>query len=150
MAAIIHGGKPVELLLVEDTPGEAELTIETLTEGRISNLRIHWVEDGEEAMAFLRREGKHANAPKPDLVLLDLHLPRMSGLEVLEEMKQNLAWRRIPVVMMTASTHEEDVLKAYSRHVNCYVTKPIDLDRFIEAVRSIEDFWLTVARLPAA
>jgi CheY-like chemotaxis protein len=150
MSTTIHGGKPVELLLVEDTPGEAELTIETLTEGRIPNLRIHWVEDGEEAMAFLRREGKHADAPKPDLVLLDLHLPRMSGLEVLEEMKRNLPWRRIPVVMMTASSHEEDVLKAYSRHVNCYVTKPINIDRFIDAVRSIEDFWLTVARLPAA
>jgi CheY-like chemotaxis protein len=150
MFATIHGGKPVELLLVEDNSEEAELTMETLGEGRIPNLRVHWVQDGEEAMAFLRREGKHQSAPKPDLILLDLNMPRMSGLEVLAEVKEHPEWKRLPVVMMTSSTQEEDILRAYSRHVNCYVTKPIDIDRFIEAVRSIEEFWLTVVRLPAA
>jgi chemotaxis family two-component system response regulator Rcp1 len=150
MVAIINGGKPVELLLVEDIAEEAELTIETLTEGRIPNLRVHWVEDGEEAMAFLRREGKYRSAPKPDLILLDLNMPRMSGLEVLAEVKQHPDWKRLPVVMMTGSAREEDIVRAYSGHVNCYVTKPVDIDKFIEAVRSIEEFWLTVARLPAA
>jgi chemotaxis family two-component system response regulator Rcp1 len=150
MSVIINGGKPVELLLVEDNPEEAELTMETLREGRIPNLRVHWVEDGEQAMAFLRREGKYATAPRPDLVLLDLNMPRMSGLEVLTEIKQHPDWKRLPVVMMTGSSHEKDILGAYSKHVNCYVTKPIDIDEFIEAVRSIEEFWLTVVRLPAA
>jgi CheY-like chemotaxis protein len=150
MPLIINGGKPVELLLVEDVAEEAELTMDTLNEGRISNLRIHWVQDGEEAMAFLRREGKHANAPRPDLILLDLHMPRMGGMEVLTELKQHRDWKRIPVVMMTGSSDEADVHGAYSRHVNCYVTKPIDFDEFVDAVRSIEEFWLGVVRLPAA
>src|SRR4051794_23116367 len=119
MSAIINGGKPVELLLVEDNSEEAELTMETLREGRIPNLRVHWVEDGEQAMAFLRREGRHASAPRPDLVLLDLNMPRMSGLEVLAEIKQHPDWKRLPVVMMTSSSHEKDILGAYSRHVNC-------------------------------
>jgi len=150
MPVIINGGKPVELLLVEDAAADAELTMDTLTGGRISNLRVHWVQDGEEAMAFLRREGKHADAPRPDLILLDLNMPRMDGLEVLAEIKQHRDWKRIPVVMMTGSSDEKDVRGAYSRHANCYVTKPIDVDEFIDAVRSIEDFWLGVARLPAA
>lgn len=150
MAILINGGKPVELLLVEDSAEEAELTIETLREGRIRNLRVHWVRDGEEAMAFLRREGEHADAPRPDLMLLDLHMPRMGGLEVLAEVKEHPEWRRIPVVIMTSSSHEKDVLSAYSKHANCYVTKPIDIDEFMDAVRSIEDFWLSVVRLPAA
>jgi CheY-like chemotaxis protein len=150
MPVIINGGKPVELLLVEDSVADAELTMDTLSEGRISNLHIHWVRNGEEAMAFLRREGEHAAAPRPDLILLDLNMPRMNGLEVLEQVKQNPAWRRIPVVMMTTSSDDKDVLSAYSRHVNCFVTKPLDFDEFIEAVRSVEDFWLTVVRLPAA
>ena len=114
------------------------------------NLRIHWVGDGEEAMGFLRREGRHAAAPRPDLILLDLHMPRMGGMEVLAEIKQHPDWKRIPVVIMTSSSHEKDILGAYSKHANCFVTKPIDIDEFINAVRSIEDFWLTVARLPAA
>jgi CheY-like chemotaxis protein len=150
MAVIINGGKPVELLLVEDSAEEAELTMDTLREGRIRNLRVHWVENGEEAMAFLRRQGPYANAPRPDLVLLDLNMPRMSGLEVLAEVKEHPEWKRIPVVMMTASSQEKDILAAYSRHANCYVTKPIDIDDFMEAVRSIEEFWLSVVRLPAA
>jgi CheY-like chemotaxis protein len=150
MAVIINGGKPVEVLLVEDSAEEAELTMDTLREGRIRNLRVHWVENGEEAMAFLRREGAHADAPRPDLVLLDLHMPRMGGLEVLTEIKQHPEWKRIPVVMMTSSSQEKDILAAYSRHANCYITKPIIIDDFLEAVRSIEEFWLSVVRLPAA
>jgi chemotaxis family two-component system response regulator Rcp1 len=150
MPLIINGGKPVELLLVEDVEEEAELTMDTLREGRISNLRVHWVQDGEEAMAFLRREGDHAAAPRPDLILLDLHMPRMGGMEVLGELKQHRDWKRIPVVIMTSSNDEDEIRGAYSRHANCYVTKPLDLDEFIAAVRSIEDFWFGVARLPAA
>jgi CheY-like chemotaxis protein len=150
MAILINGGKPVELLLVEDAPEDAEMTIETLREGRIRNLRVHWVEDGEEAMAFLRREGQHADAPRPDLILLDLEMPRMNGLEVLALVKQHPEWKRIPVVMMTGSRREEHILTAYSQHANCYVNKPVDFDEFIEAVRSIEEFWLNVVRLPAA
>jgi CheY-like chemotaxis protein len=148
--AVTINGKPVELLLVEDSPEEAELTMDTLREGRIRNLRVHWVEDGEEAMAFLRREGNHAAAPRPDLILLDLHMPRMGGLEVLAEVKQHVDWKRIPVVVMTSSSHEKDILSAYNKHANCYITKPIDIDEFIAAVRSIEEFWLSVVRLSAA
>jgi len=150
MHVITRNGRPVELLLVEDEPTAAEMTMDTLGEGRIRNLRMHWVQDGEEAMGFLRREGRHATAPRPDLILLDLHMPRMGGMEVLAEIKQHPDWKRIPVVVMTASSHEKDILGAYSKHANCFVTKPIDIDEFINAVRSIEDFWLTVARLPAA
>jgi CheY-like chemotaxis protein len=150
MSVTINGGKPVELLLVEDNLEEAELTLDTLREGRISNLRVHWVEDGEEAIAFLRRQGKHANAPRPDLILLDLHMPRMGGMEVLAELKQHPDWRRIPVVVMTSSNDPTDIRGAYTKHANCFVTKPLDIDEFIDAVRSIEDFWLSVVRLPAA
>jgi chemotaxis family two-component system response regulator Rcp1 len=150
MNLILNGGKRVEVLLVEDNHTEAETTLDTLREGRIRNLRLHWVEDGEQAMAFLRRQGPHANAPRPDLILLDLNMPRMNGMEVLAEIKQHPEWRRIPVVIMTSSNEDRDIQGAYSKHANCYVTKPIDIDEFIEAVRSIEDFWLNVVRLPAA
>jgi CheY-like chemotaxis protein len=149
MPLIIHGGKPIEILLVEDSFDEAELTMETLREGRLRN-RVHWVENGEQAMAFLRREKPFAAVPRPDLVLLDLHMPRMGGLEVLAEIKEHPDWRRIPVVIMTSSAEEKDVLSAYDRHANCYITKPIDMDKFIEVVRSIEDFWMSIVRLPAA
>jgi len=150
MAILSKGGKPVELLLVEDTPNDAELTIETLSEGSIRGLRIHWVENGEQALAFLNREGQYARCPRPDIILLDLWMPRMNGLEVLAVVKEHPDWKRIPVVMMTASDKEEHILAAYSKHVNCYVTKPVDPDDFIEAVRTIEEFWFGVARLPAA
>jgi len=140
---------PIEILLVEDSVDEAQLTMEVLREGRIRN-RIHWVEDGEEAMAFLRRQGRHAGVPRPDLILLDLRLPRMSGQEVLAEIKQSPQWKRIPVIIMTSSDDEKDILGAYDRHANCYVTKPIDIDDFTAAVRGIEEFWLSIVRLPAA
>jgi chemotaxis family two-component system response regulator Rcp1 len=149
MPALLSGGKLVEILLVEDNETEAEMTMETLREGRLRN-HVHWVEDGEQAMEFLRREGTYADAPRPDLILLDLEMPRMGGLEVLAEIKQHPEWRRIPVVIMTSSSDERHVLGAYNRHANCYITKPVDLDKFMEAVRSVEDFWLTLVRLPAA
>lgn len=149
MSAIMNNVRPIEILLVEDSVDEAELTMEALAEGRVRN-RIHWVEDGEEALTFLRRAGRYAAAPRPDLVLLDLRLPRMSGHEVLMEIKQHADWKRIPVVIMTSSDDEKDILGAYDRHANCYVTKPVDMDKFIEAIHSIEDFWLTLVRLPAA
>jgi len=149
MSLMLNAVRPIEILLVEDSVDEAELTMDALSEGRVRN-RIHWVEDGEDAMAFLRRQGRHANAPRPDLVLLDLRLPRMSGHEVLMEIKQHPQWKRIPVVIMTSSDDEKDILGAYDRHANCYVTKPVDLDKFLNAIRSIEDFWLSIVRLPAA
>jgi two-component system, chemotaxis family, response regulator Rcp1 len=145
----IHGGMPIEILLVEDEEVHAEFTMTALADGRVRN-RIHWVTDGEEALAFLNREGSYAAAPRPDLVLLDLAMPRLSGQEVLALMKEHPVWRRIPVVIMTSSNDEADVIRAYDHHANCYVTKPMDFDKFIEAVRSIEDFWLTLVRLPAA
>jgi len=149
MSPLFHGGRPIEILLVEDNIDEAEMTLDVLRDGRIRN-HVHWVEDGEDALEFLRRHGRHCAAPRPDLILLDLRLPRMSGQEVLAEIKENPAWRRIPVVIMTASDDEKDILAAYDKHANCYITKPVDFDKFMEAVRSIEDFWLTIVRLPAA
>jgi chemotaxis family two-component system response regulator Rcp1 len=149
MNTAIPKGRPIEILLVEDSPEEAQLTMDALKDGRVSN-RIHWVEDGEEAMSFLRRAGRHSAAPRPDLILLDLRLPRISGHEVLQEIKEHPSFRRIPVVIMTSSDDEKDVAKAYDGHANCFITKPVDIDKFIDAVRSIEDFWLTVVHLPAA
>jgi chemotaxis family two-component system response regulator Rcp1 len=149
MNIAIPKGRPIEILLVEDTPDEAQLTMDALQDGRVSN-RIHWVEDGEEAMSFLRREGRHTAAPRPDLILLDLRLPRMSGQEVLQAIKQHPNWKRIPVVIMTSSDDEKDVIEAYDGHANCFITKPMDIDKFMDAVRSIEDFWLTIVHLPAA
>jgi two-component system, chemotaxis family, response regulator Rcp1 len=142
-------GEPIEVLLVEDSPDDADLTIDALRNGRVRN-RITHVEDGVQAMAFLRREGKYADAPRPDLILLDLNLPRKSGREVLAEVKQDPDLRRIPVVIMTSSDDEKDILAAYNLYVNCYVTKPVDLDQFIGVVKSIENFWFTIVKLPAA
>lgn len=142
-------GRPIEILLVEDSPTDARLTKEALREGRMLN-NIRHVEEGEEAIAILRRQGKEAEAPRPDLILLDLQLPGMDGREVLEEIKQDPDLRRIPVVIMTSSQAERDMLDAYNRHANCYVTKPVDVHQFIDAVKKIEDFWFTVVKLPAA
>jgi CheY-like chemotaxis protein len=149
MSALVSGLRPIEILLVEDTAEEAEWTMESLRAGRVRN-RVHWVEDGEDAMAFLRRRGGYSAAPRPDLVLLDLRLPRMGGQEVLAEVKRDPDLRRIPVVIMTSSDDEKDILQAYDGHANCYIHKPIDMEQFMEAVRSIEDFWLSLVRLPAA
>ena len=142
-------GEPIEILLVEDSPDDADLTIDALRDGRVRN-RITHVEDGIAAMAFLRREGKYADAPRPDLILLDLNLPRKSGREVLAEVKQGPDLRRILVVNMTSSDDEKDILATYNLYVNCYVTKPVDLDQFIGVVKSIEHFWFSIVKLPAA
>ena len=141
-------GKPIDILLVEDNPGDVRLTQETFKESKILNT-MHVVRDGVEAMAFLRQEGEYADAPRPDLILLDLNLPRKDGREVLEEIKGDDQLRHIPVVVLTISYAEEDVLRAYDLHGNCYITKPIDLDQFIKVVRGIKDFWLTIVRLPS-
>jgi len=139
--------RPIEILLVEDNPGDVRLTQEALREGKVRN-HLHVAADGVEAMAFLRREGQHAHAAQPDLILLDLNLPKKSGREVLAEIKEDPELRRIPVVILTVSKAEEDVLKSYNLHANCYITKPVNLDQFLEVVKSIEDFWLTVVMLP--
>src|SRR5829696_8352246 len=149
MSSPTRDGEPIEILLVEDSPDDADLTMDALRDGRVRN-RITHVEDGIEAMTFLRRQGRHADAPRPDLILLDLNLPRKSGREVLAEVKQDPDLRRIPVVIMTSSDDEKDILAAYNLYVNCYVTKPVDLDQFIGVVKSIEQFWFTIVKLPAA
>ena len=138
---------PVEILLVEDNPGDYRLTKEALHEGKVYN-NLHWAKDGVEALEFLKRSGKHAKAPRPDIILLDLNLPKKDGREVLSEIKQDPALRSIPVVILTTSKAEEDVLKSYHLHANCYVTKPVDLEKFIVVVQSIDRFWLTVVTLP--
>lgn len=140
-------GKPIEILLVEDNPGDIRLTREGLKEGRIFN-NLSVVEDGVAAMAFLRREGEYADAPHPDLILLDLNLPKKDGREVLKEIKSDPKLRRIPVVILTTSRAEEDIKGTYNQHANCYITKPVNFDQFVNVVKSIEDFWLTIVRLP--
>jgi len=142
-------GHPIEILLVEDNPDDAYMTMEALREGKVRN-QVHHIEDGVEALRFLRRQGDHANAPRPDLILLDLSLPRLGGLEVLAEIKHDPELRRIPVIIMTSSKREQDVVRAYNNYANCYVNKPVDLEQFLGAVRRIEDFWLSVVRLPGA
>lgn len=147
MTSAANTGKPVDILLVEDHAGDARLAIEALREGKILN-EIHVVVDGVEAMDFLCRKGKHKAAPRPHLILLDLNLPRKDGREVLTEIKANENLKRIPVVVLTVSKAEEDVAKAYNLYANCFITKPIDLDRFFKVMRSIEEFWLNIVRLP--
>ena len=139
--------RPIELLLVEDSEPDVRLTKEALHEAKVKN-RLSVVEDGVEAMEFLHRQGRHADAPRPDLILLDLNLPRKDGRQVLKEIKADDSLKRIPVVILTTSKNEEDVLRAYDLHANCYITKPVDFNRFMEVVKSVEDFWLTVVRLP--
>jgi CheY-like chemotaxis protein len=138
---------PVEILLVEDSPCDAELMVEALQEGDL-NVRVTGVEDGEEALRYLHRQGPYRDAPRPDLILLDLHLPRMNGYEVLEHVKQDDALRLIPVVLMTAFDSDEAIAGVYGRHANCCVRKPSDLDEFAAAVKKIETFWLRLARRP--
>lgn len=139
--------RPVEILLVEDNPGDVRLMVEALKEGKVLN-NLSVAEDGAEALAFLRREGEYAQATRPDLILLDLNLPKKDGRGVLAEIKQDPKLRRIPVVILTTSQAEQDILKSYELHANCYITKPVDLDQFITVVKSIEDFWLTIVKLP--
>ncbi|WHT17710.1 response regulator [Crossiella sp. CA-258035] len=139
--------RPIEVLLVEDDPGDVLMTTEAFEENKVGN-RLHVVSDGVEAMAFLRREGKYADAPRPDLVLLDLNLPKMDGREVLTAIKGDEQLRRIPVVILTTSEAEEDVLRSYQLHANAYVTKPVDFEQFVKVVRQVDDFFLTVVRLP--
>jgi two-component system, chemotaxis family, response regulator Rcp1 len=140
-------GKPVDILLVEDNPGDVRLTQEALKEGKVRN-NLSVVPDGVEAMAYLRRQGKYSDAVRPDLVLLDLNLPKKDGREVLAEVKGDEHLRRIPVVVLTTSDSEKDILRSYNLHANCYITKPVDLEKFITVVKSIEDFWLTIVKLP--
>jgi CheY-like chemotaxis protein len=139
--------KPIEILLVEDNPGDADLALEALETGKVRNT-LHVVGDGEAAMAFLRRKGEYTAAPRPDLVLLDLNLPKKDGREVLAEIKSDDDLKRIPVVILTASKAEEDILKSYNLHANCYITKSIDLNQFNKVVHAIEDFWFTIVKLP--
>jgi chemotaxis family two-component system response regulator Rcp1 len=140
--------RTIEILLVEDNPGDARLTLEAFKEGKVLN-NLTVMKDGVEALAYLRRQGVYASAKVPDLILLDLNLPRMSGREVLMEIKGDERLKTIPVVVLTTSADEQDVARAYSQHANCYITKPVDLEQFLRVVHSIEDFWLTLVRLPA-
>lgn len=140
-------GNSIEILLVEDNPGDVRLTREVLRDCKLHN-NLHVAEDGIEALEFLRRVGSYADAPRPDLVLLDLNLPKKDGREVLAEIKADSNLKRIPVVVLTTSKAEEDVFKAYDLHANCYITKPVDLDQFITVVRSVEEFWFTIVKLP--
>jgi chemotaxis family two-component system response regulator Rcp1 len=139
--------KSIEILLVEDSEGDARLAREALKESKVMN-NVHHVMDGVEAMNFLRQKGKYINVPRPDIILLDLNLPRKDGREVLAEIKNDTDLKRIPVVILTISSDEEDILKTYNLHVNCFITKPIDLTQFLKVVHSIEDFWLSIVKLP--
>lgn len=138
---------PISILLVEDNPGDVRLTLEALRDARIRN-DLHVVSDGVAAMEYLRREGRYGDAPPPDLVLLDLNLPRKDGREVLQEIKEDPKLRRIPVIILTTSQAERDILMTYDLHANCYISKPVEFDEFIRVVRGVEDFWLTIVRLP--
>jgi CheY-like chemotaxis protein len=139
--------KLIEILLVEDNPGDVDLAREALAGGKVRNT-LHVVGDGEQAMDFLRHKGKYAGSPRPDLILLDLNMPKKDGREVLAEVKSDEDLKCIPVVILTTSKSEEDILKTYNLHANCFITKPIDLHQFIKVVQAIEDFWFTIVKLP--
>ncbi|QFU82782.1 response regulator [Natronorubrum aibiense] len=141
------GPEPAQILLVEDNPGDVRLTKEAFKQGRIEN-DLYVVSDGNEALEFLYQRGEYADAPRPDLILLDLNLPRKDGEDVLEELKEHSELRSIPVIVLTSSNAEEDVVRSYELHANAYLTKPVDPDEFIETVRAFEKFWFTVVRLP--
>ena len=144
---MVDENRPVEILLVEDNPADVRLTREALKEGKVYN-NLHWAKDGVEALEFLHRQGKFASAPRPDIILLDLNLPKKDGREVLQDIKNDPDLKRIPVVVLTTSKAEEDVLRTYNLHANCYVTKPVDLEKFITVIQSIDRFWLSVVTLP--
>jgi len=141
------GERPAEILLVEDSPSDACFTQEALRRGRVKN-NVHLVEDGVEALAYLRRKGQHANAPRPDLILLDISLPKKDGPHVLAEIKSDPDLRAIPVVVLTNSDEERDIVQAYSLKANCFITKPVRIEDFIEAIEAMEDFWLSIVKLP--
>ncbi len=140
--------KSIEILLVEDNPGDTDLIREGLENSKIHN-RLHVVEDGEKALAYLRKEAPYANASRPDLILLDLNLPRKDGREVLAEIKEDKYLKRIPVIILTTSKAEEDIIRTYNLHANCYISKPIDVGQFLNVVKSIENFWLSIVILPS-
>lgn len=140
-------GHPIDILLVEDNPGDVRLTIEALKDGKVRN-NLFVARDGVQALAFLRREGEYANVPTPDLILLDLNLPKKNGYQVLAEIKADTHLKRIPVIVLTTSEADEDILRTYELHANSYITKPVDLDKFIDVVQAIESFWLTIVKLP--
>jgi two-component system, chemotaxis family, response regulator Rcp1 len=139
--------RPVQILIVEDNPADARLVREVMRDSKVLN-EIHWVPDGVEALAFLRTQGKYANAPRPNLIFLDLNMPRKDGREVLREVKADDGLKRIPIVVMTSSQAEEDVARAYDQHANCYVRKPIDFDQFHSVVKTLENFWFATVELP--
>jgi two-component system, chemotaxis family, response regulator Rcp1 len=147
MESIGTGAVPIEVLLVEDSPGDVRLTQEAFKDAKV-HINLHVASDGAEAMAFLGREGKYSKAPRPDLILLDLNLPKKDGREVLAELKESTALKCIPVVILTTSAAEADIQGSYQRHANCYITKPVDLEGFLKVVKSIDSFWLSVVKLP--
>jgi chemotaxis family two-component system response regulator Rcp1 len=142
-----HPLNPIEVLLVEDNPGDVRLMQEALKDAKVHN-NLHVVHDGDEAMSFLRREGKHSGSPEPNLIMLDLNLPGKDGREVLDDIKNDPVLKHIPVVIVTTSAAEEDILKSYRLHANCYMTKPVNIEQFIKVVHAIEDFWFTIVKLP--
>jgi two-component system, chemotaxis family, response regulator Rcp1 len=143
----LNGPQPIQVLLVEDSPGDIRLTQEALRDAKM-HINLHVARDGEQAMSFLMRKGEYANAPRPDLILLDLNLPKKDGREVLQEIKESLTLKIIPVVILTTSASEADILRSYSLHANCYITKPVSLDGFLTVVKSIDNFWMSVVKLP--
>src|SRR6202522_14090 len=147
MNTIGSDARAIEVLLVEDSPGDVRLTREAFKDAKV-HINLHVASDGAEAMDFLNREGKHSNVPRPDLILLDLNLPKKDGREVLEEIKQSPGLKSIPVVILTTSASDADILKSYMLHANCYITKPVDLKGFLNVVKSIDNFWLSVVKLP--
>jgi CheY-like chemotaxis protein len=147
MELLVTGMPAFEILLVEDSPGDVRLTREALKDAKM-HINLHVASDGIEAMAFLNREGEYADVPRPDLILLDLNLPRKDGRQVLEEIKVNPALMTIPIVILTTSASDEDVLRSYRLHANCYISKPVDLDGFLKVIKSIDNFWLSIVKLP--
>jgi two-component system, chemotaxis family, response regulator Rcp1 len=143
----ISDARPIEILLVEDSPSDAKLTLEALEAGKIAN-NLNHVIDGVEAMDYLRQRGKHSKAKRPDLIMLDLNLPRMDGRDVLKELKSDTLLKTIPIIVLTTSRADKDILQSYELNANCYITKPVDFPSFIDVVKSIEQFWLTVVTLP--
>jgi two-component system, chemotaxis family, response regulator Rcp1 len=141
------GTQPIQVLLVEDSPGDVRLTQEALRDAKVQ-IRLHVAQDGREAMEFLKGEGKHSSAPRPDLILLDLNLPKKDGREVLQEIKESATLQSIPIVILTTSASDEDILRSYKLHANCYITKPVDLKGFLTVVKSIDAFWFSVVKLP--